>query len=142
MGAGTYIGNAPNFMVRAIAQQVGIKMPSFIQYMLYASLFTSTVKPIQPLFQVEPTPECFDMLYLQRRQTNSTEHLITPVLEVSIPLLRCFHCNVYAYHDTVKQLAKNRAYKSDHDEPRPVPIAVPYWRRMWLAFVERFTLPK
>src|SRR5216117_4616500 len=29
MGANTYIGNAPNFMVRAIAQENGVKMPSF-----------------------------------------------------------------------------------------------------------------
>jgi len=29
MGANTYIGNAPNFMVRAIAQERGIPMPSF-----------------------------------------------------------------------------------------------------------------
>ena len=33
MGAITYIGNAPNFMVRSIAEKAGIKMPSFIGYM-------------------------------------------------------------------------------------------------------------
>ena len=33
MGANTYIGNAPNFMVRSIAEQSGIKMPSFFGYM-------------------------------------------------------------------------------------------------------------
>ena len=32
-GALTYIGNAPNFMVRSIAQEQGIKMPSFFGYM-------------------------------------------------------------------------------------------------------------
>jgi len=31
-GACTYIGNAPNFMVKAIAEQAGIKMPSFFGY--------------------------------------------------------------------------------------------------------------
>ena len=34
MGANTYIGNAPNFMVRAIAEENGIEMPSFFGYML------------------------------------------------------------------------------------------------------------
>ena len=33
MGAMTYIGNAPNFMVKAIAEQRGVKMPSFFGYM-------------------------------------------------------------------------------------------------------------
>jgi Na+/H+ antiporter NhaD/arsenite permease-like protein len=37
MGANTYIGNAPNFMVRSICQERGIKMPSFIGYMLWSS---------------------------------------------------------------------------------------------------------
>ncbi len=37
MGALTYIGNAPNFMVYAIASGRGIKMPSFFGYMLWSS---------------------------------------------------------------------------------------------------------
>jgi Na+/H+ antiporter NhaD/arsenite permease-like protein len=36
MGAKTYIGNGPNFMVKAIAEEGGIKMPSFFGYMLYS----------------------------------------------------------------------------------------------------------
>jgi Na+/H+ antiporter NhaD/arsenite permease-like protein len=36
MGAMTYIGNGPNFMVRAIAEKSGIKMPSFFGYMIYS----------------------------------------------------------------------------------------------------------
>jgi Na+/H+ antiporter NhaD/arsenite permease-like protein len=36
MGANTYIGNGPNFMVRAIAEERGVKMPSFGGYMLYS----------------------------------------------------------------------------------------------------------
>ncbi len=36
MGANTYIGNAPNFMVRAIAEERGIKMPSFFGYMAWS----------------------------------------------------------------------------------------------------------
>jgi len=37
MGANTYIGNAPNFMVKAIAEEAGVKMPSFFGYMLYSA---------------------------------------------------------------------------------------------------------
>ena len=36
MGANTYIGNGPNFMVKSIAEGQGIKMPSFGGYMLYS----------------------------------------------------------------------------------------------------------
>ncbi len=36
MGAITYIGNAPNFMVRSIAEENGIKMPSFFGYMAWS----------------------------------------------------------------------------------------------------------
>jgi Na+/H+ antiporter NhaD/arsenite permease-like protein len=36
MGAVTYIGNAPNFMVKAIAEDRGVKMPSFFGYMLWS----------------------------------------------------------------------------------------------------------
>ena len=75
---------------------------------------------------------------MNRQICDSTEHLFTPVLEVSIPLLRCVRCNVYAYHDTVKQLAKNRAYKADLDETRALPLPIPYWRRMWLGIRRTF----
>ncbi len=36
MGANTYIGNAPNFMVKTIAEEQGIRMPSFFAYMLWS----------------------------------------------------------------------------------------------------------
>jgi Na+/H+ antiporter NhaD/arsenite permease-like protein len=36
MGANSYIGNAPNFMVYAIAREGGVKMPSFFGYMLWS----------------------------------------------------------------------------------------------------------
>jgi Na+/H+ antiporter NhaD/arsenite permease-like protein len=36
MGANTYIGNAPNFMVKAVAEQNGVKMPSFFGYMAWS----------------------------------------------------------------------------------------------------------
>jgi Na+/H+ antiporter NhaD/arsenite permease-like protein len=38
MGALTYIGNAPNLMVYAIAEERGIKMPGFVSYMFWATL--------------------------------------------------------------------------------------------------------
>jgi Na+/H+ antiporter NhaD/arsenite permease-like protein len=34
MGANTYIGNAPNFMVKSIAEEAGVEMPSFFGYIL------------------------------------------------------------------------------------------------------------
>jgi Na+/H+ antiporter NhaD/arsenite permease-like protein len=46
MGANTYIGNAPNFMVKAIAEEAGVKMPSFFGYMLYSGTI------LLPLFVV------------------------------------------------------------------------------------------
>ncbi len=38
MGSMTYIGNGPNFMVRAIAEKSGVPMPSFFGYMVYSCL--------------------------------------------------------------------------------------------------------
>ncbi|MCY1511793.1 putative citrate transport [compost metagenome] len=38
MGALTYIGNAPNFMVKAIAEQRGVKMPSFFGFLGWSCL--------------------------------------------------------------------------------------------------------
>jgi Na+/H+ antiporter NhaD/arsenite permease-like protein len=46
MGANTYIGNGPNFMVKAIAEDAKYKMPSFFGYMLYSGLI------LLPLFVV------------------------------------------------------------------------------------------
>ncbi len=37
MGANTYIGNAPNFMVKAIAEAARVRMPSFFGYMVYSA---------------------------------------------------------------------------------------------------------
>jgi Na+/H+ antiporter NhaD/arsenite permease-like protein len=36
MGANTYIGNAPNFMVYAIARRAGVNMPGFFPYMIWS----------------------------------------------------------------------------------------------------------
>ncbi|MFZ3157956.1 MAG: sodium:proton antiporter, partial [Smithella sp.] len=38
MGANSYIGNAPNFMVKSIAEEAGVVMPSFFGYMFKYSL--------------------------------------------------------------------------------------------------------
>ncbi|MHC5003936.1 MAG: sodium:proton antiporter [Planctomycetota bacterium] len=45
MGAMTYIGNGPNFMVKAIAEQSGVRMPSFFGYM-----FKYSIPILVPLF--------------------------------------------------------------------------------------------
>jgi Na+/H+ antiporter NhaD/arsenite permease-like protein len=45
-GALTYIGNAPNFMIKAIAEDRGVAMPSFFGYLGWASL------PLLPLLAV------------------------------------------------------------------------------------------
>ena len=37
-GALTYVGNAPNFMVRSLAESEGVRMPSFFLYLVWASL--------------------------------------------------------------------------------------------------------
>ena len=49
MGAMTYIGNAPNFMVRAIAEENQIKMPSFFGYMAWS---ISILMPIFLLYSL------------------------------------------------------------------------------------------
>jgi Na+/H+ antiporter NhaD/arsenite permease-like protein len=46
MGANTYIGNGPNFMVKSIAESSGVKMPSFGGYMIYSGII------LIPLFVV------------------------------------------------------------------------------------------
>jgi Na+/H+ antiporter NhaD/arsenite permease-like protein len=43
MGALTYIGNAPNFMIYAIATERGIKMPSFFGYLVWSVVVLAPV---------------------------------------------------------------------------------------------------
>jgi Na+/H+ antiporter NhaD/arsenite permease-like protein len=43
MGANTYVGNGPNFMVKAIAEANGVRMPGFLGYMAYSAV---TLVPI------------------------------------------------------------------------------------------------
>jgi len=38
MGANSYIGNGPNFMVKSVAEAQGVPMPSFFAYMLYSAV--------------------------------------------------------------------------------------------------------
>jgi Na+/H+ antiporter NhaD/arsenite permease-like protein len=45
-GALTYVGNAPNFMIKAIAEQRGVRMPGFFAYLGYASVL------LLPLFVI------------------------------------------------------------------------------------------
>ena len=54
MGALTYIGNAPNFMVYAIAQERGVRMPSFFGYMLWAALILVPLFVLLTLLPVAP----------------------------------------------------------------------------------------
>jgi Na+/H+ antiporter NhaD/arsenite permease-like protein len=46
MGANTYIGNAPNFMIKAIAEDRGVAMPSFFGYMAWSGVI------LLPLFVI------------------------------------------------------------------------------------------
>jgi Na+/H+ antiporter NhaD/arsenite permease-like protein len=46
MGANSYIGNAPNFMVKAIVEENGVRMPSFFGYCAWAAIF------LLPLFVI------------------------------------------------------------------------------------------
>ncbi|MBQ0004491.1 MAG: sodium:proton antiporter [Clostridiales bacterium] len=47
MGANTYIGNAPNFMVKSVAEENGIRMPSFFGYMFWS------IRYLIPVFLVD-----------------------------------------------------------------------------------------
>ena len=47
MGANSYIGNAPNFTVKCIAEREGVKMPSFFGYMAYS------IAVLVPIFLIE-----------------------------------------------------------------------------------------
>jgi Na+/H+ antiporter NhaD/arsenite permease-like protein len=54
MGALTYIGNAPNFMVKAIAEERGVKMPSFFGYLFWAALILVPLFVLLTLLPVAP----------------------------------------------------------------------------------------
>ncbi|MDR1333128.1 MAG: sodium:proton antiporter [Holosporales bacterium] len=50
MGTITYIGNAPNLMIRSIAEKRGIKMPSFLGYMVWAVAIILPIGYLLPRF--------------------------------------------------------------------------------------------
>jgi hypothetical protein len=60
-GALTYVGNAPNFMIKAIAEDRGIAMPSFFGYFSWASLIIAAAgrdfDGVAPLKVAEPLPQ-------------------------------------------------------------------------------------
>ncbi len=56
MGALTYIGNAPNFMIYAIATERGVKMPSFFGYILWSAAILLPVFVLLTFVFVTPWP--------------------------------------------------------------------------------------
>jgi Na+/H+ antiporter NhaD/arsenite permease-like protein len=54
MGALTYIGNAPNFMVKAIAEERGVRMPGFFGYLFWAALILVPLFVLLTLLPVAP----------------------------------------------------------------------------------------
>jgi Na+/H+ antiporter NhaD/arsenite permease-like protein len=54
MGALTYIGNGPNFMVKAIAHEAGFKTPSFFGYLAYSCLILLPVFVLLTFFFFSP----------------------------------------------------------------------------------------
>jgi Na+/H+ antiporter NhaD/arsenite permease-like protein len=54
MGALTYVGNAPNLMVYAIATENGVKMPSFFGYLFWASLVLLPIFALLTLLPIAP----------------------------------------------------------------------------------------
>jgi len=54
MGALTYIGNAPNLMVYAIAEERGVKMPSFFAYLFWAALILVPIFVLLTFLPVSP----------------------------------------------------------------------------------------
>jgi Na+/H+ antiporter NhaD/arsenite permease-like protein len=53
MGAMTYIGNGPNFMVKTIAEQSSVRMPSFFGYMIYSFLVLLPILAMNTLLFIE-----------------------------------------------------------------------------------------
>lgn len=65
-----------------------------------------------------------------RAVCKATDHLFVPVMEVRIPLLRCIHCDVFAYQETVKELAKNRSYRHRDGAISIEPRVKSLWKRL------------
>jgi Na+/H+ antiporter NhaD/arsenite permease-like protein len=54
MGAFTYVGNAPNFMIYAIATERGVKMPSFFGYLVWSGAFLLPVFALLTIIFIAP----------------------------------------------------------------------------------------
>ena len=69
-----------------------------------------------------------------------TSHLFLPVLEVHDALLRCVRCDVFAYQETVKELARTRGYTPEEPQSLPAPDPPPpwIWRRWSRSLAERW----
>jgi Na+/H+ antiporter NhaD/arsenite permease-like protein len=77
MGANTYIGNAPNFMIYAIARRSGVRMPGFFPYMLWSGAI------LLPLFAA------ITWLFLVAQNVDPSAGAKTPPVEappVEVPL--------------------------------------------------------
>jgi Na+/H+ antiporter NhaD/arsenite permease-like protein len=53
MGAMTYIGNGPNFMVKTIAEKSGVQMPSFFGYVVYSVVILLPILVLNTLLFVD-----------------------------------------------------------------------------------------
>ena len=71
MGANSYIGNAPNFMVKAIAESRGVRMPSFFAYLGWSARSCSL--PLFFVADLDAEAISLDALYgeLQCRRSSS-----------------------------------------------------------------------
>jgi hypothetical protein len=77
MSADTYIGNAPNFMVKSICEERGIKIPSFFDYMLRSGGI------LLPLFALLTISSTDHSSYFFRRVRNSSTLPMEPESEPS-----------------------------------------------------------
>ena len=70
MGAMTYIGNGPNFMVKAIAEKSNVKMPSFFGYMVYSCLILLPILVFDQWqnFESEPPPSKAETAMVQQAE--------------------------------------------------------------------------
>ena len=92
MGANTYIGNGPNFMVKAIAEENGVKMPSFFGYMAYSgtdldsdfrrrdvcflSLAQACVQPLGDLLVLSPLDRVLDKVIVAVIRAENSDLLV------------------------------------------------------------------
>ena len=73
MGAMTYIGNGPNFMVKAIAEKSGVRMPSFFGYMAYSCVILLPILALANWRYLSDIPEASATSQAQPAAAVSTE---------------------------------------------------------------------